>query len=319
MDADRIRTRRLRTALIITLVISSALILFFASCNSGGEPDCSDCEEELKESYDEFDALLKRYFTLENQAIKCAKRVDSLEKLPPVIVHDTIVVTEIDTLIVIQTDTIIQLVPIYVYDTVTVHDTILITLRDTITLIDTLYQLDTVCVAGPECDTVVLTKILIYEGDTNWTMNTYIACPLEDYQLYTDVNLIGYSTGMYHSEHEYEVGKLKVTINDTDSMIMYGGDITLDVPYKYFENAEYPTRVGLHKDSVRTISYTFYNDNYGYWEDEYQDINVYLYSVFIDGVNVLTPENTTLEGSLAIWKDGYIEFKRNSIVTITLR
>lgn len=268
----------------LSLVFTALVVLVLISCNGGGD-DCSECEKDLEDSQAEFDAVLKRYFVLENQAIKCALKVDSLKEIPP----DTIYLHIIDTLV----------------------------LRDTIIKSDTIYRTDTVCVPGPECDTVILTRLLLYNGDTNWVMNKYIACPLEDFEIYTDILLTGFSTGMHYGEHNYEFGCVVVTVNETDTLIRYGRHICLDLSLEY---GQYITRVMLPMDSIRTIEYTFYNDNMGSWLGETEDVNLYIYGISVDTMDVFSPEYITHD-NVPAWRDenSYLQLNRNGTFIIQLK
>ena len=264
-------------ALLIPIII--------LSCNGPGD-DCSEVEEQLEDCKTNGKFLLDALTIVEDKLDDCQEEVDSLKELPPEIIHDTTYVIFVDTLV----------------------------LRDTIIKSDTIYQRDTVCVPGPECDTIMLNRILLYNGDTNWVVNTYIACPLESYQIYTDILITGFSTGMHHGEHDYEYGCMYVDVNGTDSLIQFGRRFCFDLSLEY---SGYATRVMLPVDSIETIEYTFYNDNYGHWLGEYEDINIYLYGISVDSVDVFSPQYIDADVYTG-WTDDStrIEILRNGTIVV---
>lgn len=272
------------------------------SCNGGGEePDCLEVESQLQNCQERYFLLENRYIALEDTLLWCSYKVDSLEKLPPVIIHDTIYSTIIDT--------ILKFVPVYITDTVV--------LRDTIIKSEVIYQLDTVCVPTARCDTVMVTKLLLFNGDTNWWIMPYVRCPLEDYQIKTDILLHGYSTGMHTSGGGYRFGCLRVTVNGTDSLIAFGKHMCLDLNLEY---GQYRTRVLLPQDSIRTITYTFYNDNVGSWEGEPEDINVYIYGLTVDTMDVFSPFIIDVDGEPG-WRNvsQYLQLNKNGSFTVHLK
>lgn len=235
-----------------------------------------DCEDEKQR----LQICQEENTEIENQLTSCLEKVDSLEKIEPVVIHDTVV------------------------------------LRDTIFSSDTLYRVDTVWPSMVLCDTIMVKEILLYGEDTNWVIKPYIRCPLEIFQVYTDIYLQGFSTGM-HKEDDYEFGCLEVLVNGSNYFIQYGRQICLDAGLEY---GQYVTRVMLPVESISTITYIFYNNDSGTYEGEEEDIDVYFYGIVADTKNVFNTWQIDYTGSPG-WMDDntYIRFNDNDTLTVYLK